>query len=129
MTRSSSTYGKVIKPFKFCIWICTCCYNVLACVVSHFVFHRAFPHSNFVIVSLLLSIYACASSLIDRAEWVHEMSWLGQASQHGKTGQLAFSSPHVIVKQYQQSLLLIAVLVLKLCRIAYRATNEPAHLM
>ena len=40
--------NKVIQPFD--ISICACCSNVLACVVSHFVFHRTFPHLNFVIL-------------------------------------------------------------------------------
>ena len=81
--------------------------------------------------------HRCVSSSTP-VEWLHETSWLAgstemarfsKMSQHGKTSQLAFSSPHVIVKQFQQSLLLIAVLILKWCRIEYRATNEPAHLI
>ena len=34
------------------------------------------------------------------------------------------SSPHVLVKQFQQNLEMITMMVLKLCKIAYRATNE-----
>ena len=49
---------------------------MLACVVSHFIFHLTFPHSNFVVA--FLSIYACASWSTDRAEWLYEMSRLGQ---------------------------------------------------
>ena len=77
-----------------------------------------------------ISIYACASSSIDLAEWLHETSWLGHPSWLAfQKRQLAFSSPHVIVKQFQQGWLLIAMLVLKWRKIAYRATIEPAHLM
>ena len=38
---------------------------------------------------------------------------LDELARFSKMSQLAFSSPHVIVKQFQQSLQLIAVLVLK----------------
>ena len=78
-----------------------------------------------------LSIYACASSSIDRAGWLHETSWLTfhKRVKTSKTSQLTFSSLHVIEKQFQQSSLPIAVLVLKWCRIVYQAINEPAHLM
>ena len=41
--------SRVIRPIKFGISICACCCNMLACVVSDFLFHQTFPHSNFVI--------------------------------------------------------------------------------
>ena len=52
-----------------------------------------------------------------------ELTHFSKMNQYRKISQLTFSWPHVMVKQFQQSLLLIAVLVSKWCRIAYRATN------
>ena len=53
---------------------------MLACDVSHFIFHLTFPHSNFVILLLLFYQSTRASGSTDRAEWLHETSRLDQPS-------------------------------------------------
>ena len=80
-----------------------------------------FPIHILLFCCCFLLIYLYASSSIDQAEWLHETNYFSQQnwiafsklSHHSKTSQLAFSLPHLIVKQFQQSLLLIGVLVLK----------------
>ena len=70
-------------PFKSGISICACCCNMLACVVSHFVFHQTFPHSIFVTL-LLFFVNLHKSELIDgringfmrRAGLVNRAGWL-----------------------------------------------------
>ena len=136
--RFESILNKFITPFKFGIWICACFCNVLACVLAILLFIELLHIWILLFFCFFFSsIYVCASSSIEQ-DWMStwkeltratELARSSKTSLHDKTSLLPFSSPYVIVKQFQQSLLLIAVLVWKWCRIAYWDTNEPAHLM
>ena len=114
-TRSSDHLNLVFKSVSAAD---TCSLMLLAILF----FHQTFPHSNFVILLFFINL----RMLIDRPDWTitwGELARSAELARFSKTSQC--SSTHVIVKQFQQSLLMIAVLVLKWCRIAYRAANKP----
>ena len=124
--------------FKFGIWICAWCCNVLACVVSHFVSHWTFPHSNFIIFLFFYQPTHALSSSIDRAEWLHETSWVGQPSwlafhKRASTAKRASSlSAHPCSCNSEAISIKLSTdcpVGFKLFRIAYRATNKSADLM